>query len=152
MGRKRKGQPGYHVVAGLDLAEEMERLRALPAFGGGELAERRPELRIRRASRRPNRVGFAIPAEWRISVTDYPGIRLGDAQETLLHEMVHLHVGEGRGRRRWHGPEFRRALHHAMREGYGVEIDPPRTVLHGTYAEAIERSRGPEQLEFPLAA
>jgi hypothetical protein len=28
---------------------------------------------VRRASRQPNRLGFAIPGEWRISVTAYRG-------------------------------------------------------------------------------
>lgn len=152
MRRRSKGQRGYHLVAGLDLAEEMDRLRALPVFARGELPGRRPELRIRRASRRPNRVGFAVPGEWRLSVTDYPGIRRGDAQETLLHELVHLHVGEGGGHRRWHGRAFRLVLHRAMREAYGLDIDLPRNVFHGTYAEAIERSRRHEQLELPWAA
>jgi hypothetical protein len=135
------------VVEGLDLAEEMERLRTLPVFTSGDLARRRPELKVRRARRRPNRVGFAIPSEWRISVTAYPGARRCDLQETLLHELVHLHVGERPGdARRWHGRAFRQALHRAMREAYGVDVPLPRSVRHGTYAEAIERLRRPEQL------
>src|SRR5688500_5287060 len=105
----------------------MERLRALPLFRGGELARRRPQLKVRRARRRPNRVGFAIPAEWRISVTAYPGARRGDLQETLLHELVHLHVGERPGDpRRWHGRAFRKTLHRAMAEAYGVDLPVPR--------------------------
>jgi hypothetical protein len=137
----------YYLVDGFDLAEEMERLRALPVFASGELARRRPELKVRRAGRRPNRVGFAIPSEWRISVTAYPGARRCDLQETLLHELVHLHVGEQPGdARRWHGRAFREGLHRAMREAYGVDVPLPRSVLHGTYAEAIERLRRPEQL------
>lgn len=145
MSRRRRGN--YYRVDGFDLAEEMERLRALPVFRAGELARRRPELKVRRARRRPNRVGFAIPAEWRISVTAYPGARRGDLQETLLHELVHLHVGERRGdARRWHGRAFRRTLHRAMRQAYGLDVPIPRSVVHGVYADAIERSRGPEQL------
>jgi hypothetical protein len=144
MARRRRA---YYVVEGLDLAEEMERLRALAVFASGELARRRPEINVRRARRRPNRVGFAIPSEWRISVTAYPGARRGDLQETLLHELVHLHVGERPGdARRWHGGAFREALHRAMQEAYGVDVPLPRSVLHGTYAEAIERLRRPEQL------
>jgi hypothetical protein len=150
MPRKRK--PAYYIVAGVDLHEEMERLRALPVFAGGELARRPPELRVRRPARRPNRVGFAIPGEWRISVTAYPGIRSGDAQEILLHELVHLHVGELPGQHRWHGRGFRDALHRAMGEAYGVAVPRPRSIHHGYYAEAIERARGPEQLELGIAA
>ncbi len=147
------GGSDYYRVGGFDLAREMERLRALPVFRSGELPRRRPELKVRRARRRPNRVGFAIPAEWRISVTAYPGARRGDLQETLLHELVHLHVGERPGDpRRWHGRAFRRTLHRAMSQAYGLDVPIPRSVLHGVYADAIERSRGPEQLEIPFAA
>jgi hypothetical protein len=144
--------PNYFLVAGVELAQEMDRLRRLPAFARGELPERRPSLKVRRTGRRPNRVGFAVPGQWRLSVTAYPGIRPGDVQETLLHELVHLHVGEGKGHRRWHGRAFRDTLQRAMRQAYGVDIPPPRNVLHGTYAEAIEGARGPEQLVLPLAA
>ena len=70
----------------------MARLSALPALGGpdGPLVDRRPELAVRRASKRPrSRLGFAVPEEHRLSVTVYPGIRRGDIEETLLHELVH---------------------------------------------------------------
>jgi hypothetical protein len=130
----------YYLVAGVALAEEMERLRALPAFADGPLAERRPELKVRRASRKPNRLGFAVPSEFRLSVTAYPGIRPGDVLETLLHELVHLHVGRAREAHGWHGPTFKRILGQAMREAYGVTIPTPRSTLHGPYADAIETS------------
>jgi hypothetical protein len=130
----------YYRVAGIALDEELERLRALPAFAAGPLAERRPELKVRRASRRPNRLGFAVPAEFRLSVTAYPGIRPGDVLETLLHELVHLHVGRAAEPRAWHGTTFKHVLAQAMREAYAVNVPPPRATLHGPYAEAIERS------------
>jgi predicted SprT family Zn-dependent metalloprotease len=117
----------------------MERLRGLPIFAEGPLAQSAPRLKVRRAQRRPNRLGFAIPSEFRLSVTAYPGIRRGDVLETLLHELVHLHVGRAAEAHAWHGPTFKRALTQAMREAYGVKILPPRSTLHGTYAEAIER-------------
>jgi len=116
----------------------MERLRALPVFADGPLATRRPELKVRRASRKPNRLGFAVPSEFRLSVTAYPGIRPGDVLETLLHELVHLHVGRAKEAHGWHGPTFKRTLAQAMREAYGVTIPIPRATLHGPYAEAIE--------------
>lgn len=116
----------------------MDRLRALPVFAAGPLAQRRPELKVRRASRRPNRLGFAVPAQFRLSVTAYPGIRPGDVLETLLHELVHLHVGRAAEAHAWHGPTFKRTLSEAMREAYGVTIPVPRATLHGPYAEAIE--------------
>lgn len=145
--------PTYYVVAGVDLRREMERLRALPVFARGPLAESAPELKVRRARARPNRVGFAVPGEWRLSVTDYPGIRPGDAKETLLHELVHLHVGRQRGGHAWHGPLFKRTLARAMAQGYGITGVNPRNSLHGAYAKALERRRltAGEQLALELA-
>jgi hypothetical protein len=129
---------GYYLVAGVPLDAEMERLRALPVFAAGPLARQRPELKVRRASRKPNRLGFAVPSEFRLSVTAYPGIRTGDVLETLLHELVHLHVGRAKEAHGWHGPTFKRTLARAMREAYGVTIPIPRATLHGPYAEALE--------------
>ncbi|MBA3866126.1 MAG: hypothetical protein H0X42_07250, partial [Solirubrobacterales bacterium] len=133
----------YFVVAGIALDAELERLRALPVFAGGPLAKSPPQLKVRRAARRPNRLGFAVPSEYRLSVTAYPGIRSGDVLETLLHELVHLHVGRAAEAHAWHGPTFKRTLARAMREAYGVAGVKPRSTLHGVYAEAIEtRPRG----------
>lgn len=133
----------YYLVAGVALDVEMERLRALPVFAGGPLAPSAPQLKVRRAGKRPNRLGFAVPGEFRFSVTAYPGIRRGDILETLLHELVHLHVGRAAEAHAWHGPTFKRTLAQAMREAYGVTIPVPRSTLHGTYAEAIERELSP---------
>lgn len=134
--------PRYYRVAGIDLAAEMTRLCGLEALGGAEgpLVRRPPELAVRRASRRPrSRLGFAVPDEHRISVTAYPGIRRGDIEEVLLHELVHLAVGSSPGARKWHGPEFGGTLRRAMAEAYGVRGVKPRNSYHGTYAEALER-------------
>jgi len=145
------------TVAGIDLAEEAARARRLAVFAAGELPKRSPAIRVRRARRRPNRLGFAVPDEWRISVTAYPGIRPGDVRETLLHELVHLHVGSEPGRRRWHGPAFRETLRRAMTEAYGLVGVAPANSLHGAYADALEaldarRTAAGVQLELPLAA
>ncbi len=137
------------MVAGVNLREEMARLCRLDALGGpgGGLARRPPELAVRRASRRPrSRLGFAVPDEHRISVTAYPGIRRGDIEETLLHELVHIAVGAGTGHRRWHGPEFASTLQRAMAEGYGIEGLRPPSSLHGTYAKALEERHERERL------
>ena len=144
--------PPYYVVAGIDLHREMERLRALPVFARGPLAKSSPELRIRRAGRQPNRLGFAVPGEWRLSVTDYPDIRPGDALETLLHELVHLHVGRRRGGHAWHGRKFKDTLARAMTQAYGITVRP-RNTLHGTYAGArgARRRRGGAQRAGPRA-
>jgi hypothetical protein len=125
----------------------MERLRALPVFADGPLVGAAPQLKVRRAQRRPNRLGFAVPGEFRLSVTAYPGIRRGDVLETLLHELVHLHVGRAAEAHAWHGPTFKRTLARAMREAHGIAIPVPRSTLHGTYAEAIERETAKTPLE-----
>jgi hypothetical protein len=129
----------YYLVAGIPLDREMDRLRTLPAFAAGPLAKRRPDLRVRRARKRPNRLGFAVPTQFRLSVTAYPGVGPGDVLETLLHELVHLHVGRAREAHAWHGPTFKRTLAEAMREAYGLEIPIPRNTRHGVYADAIRR-------------
>jgi hypothetical protein len=148
------------TVAGVDLASEATRLRGLPVFARGELASRAPTVRVRRARRRPNRLGFAVLDEWRISISAYPGIAAADVKETLLHELVHLHVGTEPGHRRWHGRAFKRTLRRAMSEAYGVVGVDPANALHGAYAAAIaaidaraaaRASRG-EQLSLPLAS
>ncbi len=138
------GRPSsYFRVAGVDLWAEMERLRRLAVFAGGPLGAQTPQLKVRRASRRPNRLGFAVPAEQRLSVTAYPGIRAGDVLETLLHELCHLHVGRRPGAHAWHGRTFKRTLARAMAEAHGIGVGDvrPRNSLHGAYAEAIERRR-----------
>lgn len=131
----------YYLVAGVALDQELERLRALPVFADGPLATRRPALKVRRASKRPNRLGFAVPTEFRLQVTAYPGIRPGDIQETLLHELVHLHVGRAAEPHAWHGRTFKQALAAAMKQAYGIAIRPPSSTRHGAYAEAIERAK-----------
>lgn len=151
LGRER----GTLSVAGIDLAAEVARLAPLRAFGGprGPLARRHPELHVRRAGARPRScLGRAWPEEWRISVTAYPGIRAGDALETLVHELAHLCVGRGRGSRRWHGARFRAVLHAAIGEAYGVAVEPSPNCYHGHYAEALERGLAIQPRLFDLDA
>ncbi|MGV1047086.1 MAG: hypothetical protein ACOYD4_00990 [Solirubrobacterales bacterium] len=138
MATKTLRRPSYYAVAGIALDREMERLRALPVFAGGPLADRAPALKVRRASRKPNRLGFAVPTQFRLSVTAYPGARPGDVLETLLHELVHLHVGPAAEAHAWHGPTFKRTLVRAMAEAYGIDGVRPSHTRHGVYAEAIE--------------
>jgi hypothetical protein len=116
----------------------MDRLRALAVFADGPLAAQEPELKVRRARRRPNRLGFAVPSQFRLSVTAYPGIRPGDVLETLLHELVHLHVGRAAEAHAWHGRTFKATLAQAMGEAYGVAASPASSTRHGVYAAAIE--------------
>jgi hypothetical protein len=133
--------PSYYLVAGVALDREMERLRTLPVFADGPLAARPPSLKVRRARTRPNRLGFAVPSEYRLSVTAYPGVRPGDVLETLLHELVHLHVGRAAEAHAWHGRTFKSTLAAAMRQAYGIAGPSPRHTRHGIYAEAIEGAR-----------
>jgi hypothetical protein len=133
-------RPSYYAVAGVALDREMDRLRSLPVFSGGPLPTRAPELKVRRASRKPNRLGFAVPTQYRLSVTAYPGARPGDLLETLLHELTHLHVGRAAEAHAWHGPTFKATLARAMAEAYGITDVRPSNTLHGVYAEAIERA------------
>jgi hypothetical protein len=135
---RRRRPRSYYAVAGIALDLEMERLRRLPVFADGPLAEAAPELKVRRARRRPNRLGFAVPTEFRLQITAYPGIRPGDVLETLLHELVHLHVGRAAEAHAWHGATFKRTLAKAMRQAYGIDIPTPRATTHGPYADAIE--------------
>ncbi|HUB99974.1 MAG TPA: SprT-like domain-containing protein [Solirubrobacterales bacterium] len=132
--------PSYYAVVGVALDREMDRLRALPVFADGPLPTRAPELKVRRARRKPNRLGFAVPTQYRLSVTVYPGARPGDLLETLLHELTHLHVGRAAEAHAWHGPTFKATLARAMTEAYGITDARPSNTLHGVYAEAIERA------------
>lgn len=127
----------YYEVAGVALDVEMERLCGLPVFADGPLAAERPELKVRRARTRPNRLGFAVPSQYRLSVTAYPDIGPGDILETLLHELTHLHVGRAAEAHGWHGRTFKLTLSRAMEQAYGVSIPIPRHTRHGIYAEAI---------------
>ena len=150
----RRRPASYYRVAGLDLRIEMDRLCRLPVFGGeaGPLGRRPPALTVRRAAKRPrSRLGFAILEEWRISVTAFPGQRRGDAEETLLHELVHLFVGASPGTRRWHGREFKAAMHQAMREGFGLGGVRVNGSYHGVYADALESRRAGGQARRPKA-
>jgi SprT-like family protein len=131
--------PAYYLVAGVALDREMDRLCALPVFADGPLPARAPELKVRRARRKPNRLGFAVPTQYRLSVTAYPGARPGDILETLLHELTHLHVGRAAEAHAWHGPTFKATLARAMAEAYGITGVRPSNTLHGVYAEAIEQ-------------
>jgi hypothetical protein len=134
-----KRDPSYYLVAGVALEQEMERLRALETFAGGRLASQRPLFNVRRARKRPNRLGFAVPDQFRLSVSAYPGIRRGDVLETLIHELVHLHLGRTAEAHAWHGRAFKITLAAAMNEAYGIAVQPPSSTHHGVYAEAIER-------------
>ncbi len=130
--------PSYYVVAGVALDLEMERLRAPGGVRRRTAHGEQSQAQGAAGRARPNRLGFAVPTEFRLSVTAYPGIRPGDILETLLHELVHLHVGRAPEAHAWHGPTFKRTLAWAMDEAFGLSDPSPRSTQHGYYADAIE--------------
>lgn len=109
------------MVAGVDLAEHLDRFSRLEAFGGDQcrLVDRPCALRIRRATRRPrSRLAFACYTRHLIHVTAYPGQRTADALETLLHEVVHLASLDNRR----HDRHFKDLLAAASLEAFGVDL------------------------------
>jgi hypothetical protein len=146
---------GYFEVAGVDLLVRLGELVRLEALGGpaGELARRHPALRVRRAARRPrSNLGWARPADWTLSVTAYPEIRVADILETLCHELVHIHLGRGRGAEAWHGPRFKATLHALMVEAFGLRVRRPRNCYAGYYAAALERQLTRQAALFDVTA
>jgi hypothetical protein len=148
-------RPAYFDVGGLDLLERMAWLVRLEALGGrrGPLARRHPALRIRRASRRPrSNLGWARPADRRLSVTVFPGIRPSEILETLCHELTHVYLGRGRGGEAWHGPRFKATLHALMVEAFGLTVARPRNRYAGYYAAALERELTRQARLFDLSS
>jgi len=96
---------------------------------------------VRRASKRPNRLGFAVPAEFRLSVTAYPGIRPGDVLETLLHELTHLHVGRAAEAHTWHGPTFKATPGTGDGEAYGIVARHRRAPCTGSTPRRSRRKQ-----------
>lgn len=101
-----------------------------------------PSLKIRHANLAPrSRLAFAQPAQNRISVTVYPGIKLVDIQETVLHELVHIFIGRYLiCNEKPHGPLFHKVLEAAFVEAF------PKAVKHlkgqmraslGRYSQAL---------------
>ena len=142
-----KRPSSYYEVAGVALDRELDRLRALAVFADGPLARERPELKVRRARTRPNRLGFAVPTQYRLSVTTYPGARAGDLLETLLHELTHLHGG--RRAARLARPHLQ--AHPRPGDARGLRpLDPdpaphpPRHLRRGDRGRARPKSRRPD--------
>jgi hypothetical protein len=132
----------YFEVAGVDLLDRMAGIVRLEALGGpsGPLARKHPALRVRRSARRPrSNLGWARPADWRLSVTAYPEIRASEVLETLCHELAHVYLGRGRGGEAWHGPRFKATMHALMVEAFGLTVARPRNRYAGYYAAALER-------------
>ena len=96
--------PSYYRVAGIDLRARA----AAPARPGGVrrwAACSRGARAARSAGRRGGRTGSASPSPASTGSRS-PTIRgsgRATSLETLLHELVHLHVGRPRGAHAWHG-------------------------------------------------
>ncbi|WP_343954451.1 SprT-like domain-containing protein, partial [Tsukamurella spumae] len=130
-----------YTVDGTDLRDEFARLIRLRAFGvmQGRLTHNPPEFVITRRSKYPTRLGYAEPGRNRISLATYPGQTLGDALETLTHELTHIAVGHT-AEEGWHGPTFRETLRKAFFEAYKVgPAGLPGNRYHGRYAKALIR-------------
>lgn len=140
--RTKAKEDAYFTVAGVDLRVELKRMARLPAFRGrkGRLYRRTPSLVVTRRKYVPSRLGAASPWENKIWISDYAGIDRADVLETLLHEMVHIHIGhDPSDRAHWHGKEFRSKLREAFDEAFpearrwGIHENR----YHGDYARAL---------------
>lgn len=89
-----------------------------------------PELKVRRCNRRPNRWGFADWRRWRISLSVWPGITKSRILAGLAHEVAHLRPGHEadlkppKGRRNYHGPEWRACFLRLMVDRWGIAARP----------------------------
>jgi hypothetical protein len=139
--RKKQAETERFTVEGVDLRIEMAKLIKLRAFGGknGRLYRRPPTFTINRRTQMPlSQFGLAYPAENRFIVATWPGISLADARETLVHELVHIHLGPDEG----HGPNFTRLMTAAFREAYKVlPVGVRDNRYHGRYAAALKRRK-----------
>jgi hypothetical protein len=119
--RARQRETGRYTVAGVDLRDELARYAKLPIFRGTRLARELPTFTVRRSRTRGSRLGFAEPWHWRIHLSLLVDQQnLAQARRTLIHELVHLHVGQVG--KEWHGVRFRMALNRAMAEaGLGAD-------------------------------
>lgn len=148
--RRAEAEAARYTFAGVDLRDEVARLRRLRAFGGagGRLARRPPTFHVRHAKTEPrSTLAGAWPSTWRFQVTIYPGVDLADLRESLVHELAHLYVGGDRSdRNRWHGDRWRRTMRAAFREAYGPDVVVVTNRYHGRYAAAL-RGRQAETQE-----
>jgi SprT-like family len=129
------------IVAGMDLHTELRRIVRLRVFRDGRLGKELPELKVRQCRYRPSsRLGYASPWDWRISISAYPGQDAADVKETIVHELVHLHIGIDRSdTAHWHGRRFQQTMRQAFRQAYGVDVPFTWNRYVGPYARALRR-------------
>lgn len=138
--RRRVALKERYTFEGHDLNEELTRLCRLRVFGGstGRLARRRPRFDVAIFKRAPRTTfGVAWPDEWRFKLNRYPGQDWADVRETMVHELVHLHVGSGCERP--HDESFRSLMRRAFMEAYGPNVAAPPNRYHGHYARVLRQ-------------
>lgn len=124
----------YYTVAGVNLRTELASMLKCPVFlstrltvRGSVSATRRSlaagdiDLRVRRASTKPNRRGVAWSSQMRMQITDFPGVTRWEVLETLMHELTHIMCYAARGSAgRGHGPHFKTMYRLACEQHFGV--------------------------------
>lgn len=140
--KKKAAENDRHMVGGVDLRVEYQKLLKLRVFGGktGKLVRNTPDFVISRRTQYPSsQLGYAQQIGWgqhKITVATYPGQTLADARETLVHELVHVYVGLEHG----HDAVFRETMTKAFKEAYKVlPVGVAHNRYHGRYAEALMR-------------
>ena len=161
--QKREREIAYYTVNGVNMLDKMVEFTRLQVFKDDASPERipiyiyTPRLRIRRCSSKPrSRYGFCrysglSRARAHISVSTWPGQTLASFLETLLHEVVHAHVGRTRGRHArggcHHGPKFKSILRQASEQAFGVR---PRLEnrFHGEITRLVEQAAAEANTSF----
>jgi hypothetical protein len=148
LSRKHERTAAYYTVLDVNLYDKMIEFTRLPVFKDNPIGDRvpiyiyPPRLRLRRCSKKPrSRLGFCryngngSSIRSHISISVWPEATLTSLLETLLHEVVHAHVGASPFRHnRHHGPRFKAILRAACEEAFGVR---PR--VHTRFVGEVER-------------
>lgn len=139
----------YFTAHEVNLFDKMVEFTRLPVFkdeptpGRQPVHANTPFLRVRRCSKKPrSRFGFCRYGQGGdksiISVSVWPGQTLASLLETLLHEIVHAHVGYSPFRHQGHhGPRFKAILREACVQAFGVRPQL-KTRLHGEITKLVD--------------
>src|SRR5208337_717313 len=136
----------YYTVEGVNLHDKLVEFTKLPVFatpdGGSNVRKYLPTLTLRRRSKRPlSRLGFCrYGVRAQISVSVWAGVTTTSLLETLLHEVVHAHVGRTSSSSACHhGTKFKSVFRLASEQAFGVR---PRleTRFHGEVTKLVEQA------------
>lgn len=139
-------EAAYYTVNGVNLMDKLVEFTRLPVFadleGGSNVRRHVPRLTLRRCSARPRtRLGFCRYGMLaQISVNVWDGVTTTSLLETLLHELVHAHVGRTSSRSACHhGTRFKTVFRLASEQAFGVR---PRlqTRYHGEVTKLVEQA------------